>query len=123
MCYNEKNQNTENIQELADFDIEVTSYLDLMPTFVENSQPKKAYYAFSLSGIDKDKFLIEYEIISIELNGNIINNTDITYDDNNGFRLYSSDYKENNIIKLIIRNKNTDLKYQKELQVSTKKVF
>ena len=43
---------------------------------------------------------------SRDLNGGIIKSEDIIYDyDDNGFRFYSSQYKDNNIINLIIKNK------------------
>ena len=99
------------IQELTAFDISVISYLDLMPTWTENDNPLEAYFTFTLIGIEKDVFLDEYEIESIKLIGSTIRNEDIIYYyDDYGFRFYSSEYKNNNIINLIIRNKKTNIK-------------
>ena len=120
--HNRKSLNLEDIQELKNFDITVISYLDLMPTWPDNDEPKKAYFAFALNGIDKDTFLSEYEIESIALNGNSISNQEITYEDYNGFRFYSSNYENNNTIVVIIKNKNTNERYYKKLSVSTKTV-
>ena len=115
-----KSQNLKDIEELKDFDITVISYLDLMP----GANPsKKAYFAFSLNGIDQDSFLNEYEIDSIELNDNKIRNQEIVYENYNGFRFYSSSYKNDNTIIVIIKNKNTNEKYYKKLNVSTKPVY
>ena len=115
-----KSQNLKDIEKLKDFDITVISYLDLMP----GANPsKKAYFAFSLKGIDQDSFLNEYEIDSIELNDNKIRNQEILYENYNGFRFYSSDYKDDNTIVVIIKNKNTNEKYYKKLSVSTKPVM
>ena len=111
-------ENIKDMQELKDFDITVISYLDLMP----GANPsREAYFSFSLNGIDKDSFLSEYEINSIELNGNKIRNQDIIYEDYNGFRFYSLDYKDDNTIVVIIKNINE--KYYKKLSVSTKTVM
>lgn len=120
---NIRNQNSENTEELKDFDITVISYLDLMPMTSETNEPKMAYFAFALNGIDQDTFLNEYKIESIELNGSLINTKDVIYKDSNGFRFYSSNYKENNTINLIISNKNTNIKYLKKLKVSTETVM
>ncbi len=114
-----KSQNLKDIEKLKDFDITVISYLNLMPP----NPSKEAYFAFSLNGIDKDSFLNEYEIDSIELNGNKIRNQEIIYEDYSGFRFYSSDYKDDNTIVVIIKNKNTNEKYYKKLSVSTKTVM
>lgn len=114
--HNKKSLKLKDIQELKDFDITVISYLDLMP----GANPsKEAYFTFSLNGIDQDRFLNEYEIDSIELNDNKIKN-EITYEDYNGFRFYSSDYKNDNTVVVIIKNKNTNERYYKKLNVSTK---
>lgn len=121
--YNIRNQNSENTEELKDFDITVISYLNLMPMASENNEPKTAYFAFALNGIDQDSFLNEYKIESIELNGSLINTKDVIYEYGNGFRFYSSNYKKNNTINLIISNKNTNIKYLKKLKVSTKTVM
>lgn len=110
-----KSQNLKDIEKLKDFDITVISYLNLMPP----NPSKEASFAFSLNGIDKDSFLNEYEIDSIELNGNKIRNQEIIYEDYSGFRFYSSDYKDDNTIVVIIKNKNTNEKYYKKLNVST----
>ena len=56
--YNIRNQNSENTEELKDFDITVISYLNLMPMASENNEPKTAYFAFALNGIDQDLSLI-----------------------------------------------------------------
>lgn len=112
-----------NTPELTPFDITATSYLDLMPSWPKDDNPKEAYFQFNLVGIDKDTFLNEYEIESIDVNGNTINNENVIYnDDANGFRFYSSKYKDNNIINLIIKNKKTNIKYSKSLKVPTKTV-
>ena len=113
-------ENIKDMQELKEFDITVFSILDLMP----GANPsKEAYFAFSLNGIDNNRFFNEYEINSIELNGNKIRNQDIIYQDYNGFRFYTSDYKHDNTIVVIIKNKKTNEKYYKKLVVSTKKVM
>lgn len=107
---------------LTSFDITVISYVDLMPTWPENNNPKEAYFKFNLVGITKDEFLNEYEIKSIELNYCLIKCEDIMYEiDDNGFRFYSPKYKfkGNNIINLIIKNKKTNVEYTKRLKVST----
>lgn len=117
--HNIRSQNIDDIQELKEFDLTVISYLNLMPP----NPSKEAYFAFSLNGIDKDSFLNEYEIDSIELNGNKIRNQKIIYEDYSGFRFHSSDYKDDNTIVVIIKNKNTNEKYYKKLSVSTKTVM
>ena len=49
---------------------------------------------------------------------------EISYEDYNGFRFYSENYKmKNNKINLVIRNKKTGEKYSKTLKVSTETVF
>lgn len=118
--YNKKSLNLEGTQELKDFDITVISYLDLMPGANPSAE---AYFAFSLNGISKDMFLSEYEIESIELNGKKIRNKEITYEDYNGFRFYSLNYENNNTIVIIIKNKNTNERYYKKLNVSTDRVY
>ena len=118
--YNKKSLNLEDTQELKDFDVTVVSYLNLMP----GANPYgEAYFAFSLNGISKDMFLSEYEIESIELNSKKIRNQEITYEDYNGFRFYSLNYENNNTIVIIIKNKNTNKRYYKKLNVSTDKVY
>ncbi len=110
-------------QELTSFDITVISYLDLMPTGSKNDNSQEAYFKFTLVGIEKDEFIDEYEIESINLNGSTINNEDIIYDhDDYGFRFYSSNYKNNNVINLIMKNKKTNIEYSKRLKVSTETV-
>lgn len=121
--YNIRNQNQGNTEELKDFDITVISYLNLMPMASETNEPKTAYFAFALNGIDQDSFLNEYKIESIELNGGLINTKDVIYEYDNGFRFYSSNYKKNNTINLIISNKITNIKYLKKLKVSTETVM
>lgn len=112
------------IPKLTDFDISVDSWLDLMPTFPKDDNPRKAYFVFALIGIEKDEFLDGYEIESIKLNNISIKNEDIIYDiDGNGFRFYSTAYKDNNVINLIIRNKKTNIDYSKKLKVSTEVVL
>ena len=116
------NQKNDKMKKLTSFDITVISYVDLMPTWPENNNPKEAYFKFNLVGITKDEFLNEYEIMSIELNDCLIKCEDIMYEnDDNGFRFYSPKYKfkENNIINLIIKNKKTNVEYTKRLKVST----
>ena len=65
----------------------------------------------------------EYKIESIELNGRLINTKDVIYEYDKGFRFYSSNYKKNNTINLIISNKNTNIKYLKKLKVSNETVM
>lgn len=116
------NQKNDKMKKLTSFDITVISYVDLMPTWPENNNPKEAYFKFNLVGITKDEFLNEYEIMSIELNDCLIKCEDIMYEnDDNGFRFYSPKYKfkGNNIINLIIKNKKTNVEYTKRLKVST----
>lgn len=120
----DENTSNDNIQELTSFDITATSYLNSMPSWTKDDNPREAYFLFNLVGINKDTFLSEYEIESIDINGNTINNEDIIYNnDDNGFRFYSSQYKDNNSINLIIKNKKTNIKYSKILQVSTETVY
>lgn len=47
------------MEKLTSFDITVISYVDLMPTWPENNNPKEAYFKFNLVGITKDEFLNE----------------------------------------------------------------
>lgn len=118
------NEDFEKIQELVSFDIKVISYLNLMPAVFESEVSNKAYFSFSLNGSDKEAFLNTYEIESIRLNDVFIDNMEISFEDDNGFRFYSENYKmKNNKIILIIRNKNTGEKYSKTLKVSTETVF
>jgi hypothetical protein len=114
------NKNGENTKQLTQFEITVSSYVNLMPQggYVDNTT-KQASFSFGLNGINIDDFENEYEIESIKLNDNLINNSDIIYS-NNSFIIYSEEYKDNNKIELIIRNKNTNIKYLKKLEVKTK---
>lgn len=119
-----ENEDFEKIQELVSFDIEAISYLNLMPEASESEESNKAYFSFSLNGIDKETFLNNCEIESIRLNDVFIDNKEILFEDDNGFRFYSENYKmKNNKINLVIRNKKTGEKYSKTLKVSTKAVF
>ena len=110
----------ENISELGGFDFRVDSYLDLMPG-TSLYKKSKAFFIFSLEGIDNDTFFNQYKIISIKLNGKTIKNNQLIVENNNKecFRFYSKFYEDNNSIRIIIKDKNTDLKYFKELEVST----
>lgn len=118
-----ENENVEKINMLIDFDITVSSYLNLMPTVPEDNSPKKAYFSFDLVGIDKENFMKDYEIESIKLNDIYINNAEILYEEDNGFRFYSEKYKNSNNIEIKLKNKNTDEIFYKELKVKTKTVF
>jgi hypothetical protein len=113
------NKNGENTKQLTQFEITVSSYVNLMPQggYVDNTT-EQVSFSFGLNGIDIEDFEKEYEIESIKLNGNLINNSDIIYR-NNSFIIYSEEYKNNNKIELIIRNKNTNIKYLKKLEVKT----
>lgn len=116
---NTENENIEKMKELTDFNITVSSYLNLMPTVPEDGSPKKAYFRFDLVGIDKENFMKDYEIESIKLNDTYIANTDITYNDYNGFRFYTEKFNTNNVIEMTLKNKNTNELYYKELKVKT----
>lgn len=101
---------------MENFDLSAFSCLNLMP----GANPsKKAYFCFRLNGIDKANFLNKYEVENIRLNGNLIKNEDIIYKYDNGFRFYTPDFKNNNIVNMTIRNKDTNKKYLKELKVRT----
>jgi len=109
---------TDKIQELSFFDINVYSCLNLMPGPGKESH-NEAYFVFTLNGIDPNSFLNEYEIEHILLNNQQIDNEKIIYEDG-GFRFYSSHYKhENNVINLTIKEKATNVRYSKKLKVST----
>lgn len=114
--------NESDMQELKDFRITVTSYLDLMPSEGGNNRNKEAYFLFSLSGISGYEFMENYEIDSIKLNDTVIDNKKIIYEDNE-FRFYSDKYKESNELEIIIKNKKNNQKYFKNLKVSTSKVY
>lgn len=118
---NRKGKNMDGMEELKDFDMTVSSYLDLMPPVTGN---EKASFSFLLEGIDKDSFLNNYEIDSVELNETKISNQEIRFGkDTNAFGFNSSNYKDINTIVLIVKNKNTNKKYYKEIQVKTIKVY
>ncbi len=120
---NNKNNIINSAKQLNDFDINVISYLDLMPKTGENADKKEAYFSFSLIGIDKETFFNMYNIESIYLNNKLISIDDIVYSDKNEFRFYSSKYKDNNVIYIIIINKDTNERYFKKLEVKTNIVY
>jgi hypothetical protein len=124
---NKNKEEKEEIEQLTQFDITVVSYLDLMPNPMSDDYGKKeAYFSFLFDGIDIYDFENEYEIESIKLNGKLINNSDIIFlEDYGSFRIYSTKYKNNsnNKIELIIKNKNTNIKYLKKLEVKTISVY
>ena len=117
-----KNKNSEKIQKFNDFDITVRSYLDCMPPLPPNEE---ADFSFYFNGINEDScFFNNYEIESIKLNGKKIDINKITIsEDNKGFWFYSKNYKNNNTINMIIRNKITNRKKKKKITVSTSRVF
>ena len=110
-----------------DFDLSVHAILNKMPRIrLSNSatdEPLKAYFKFELDGIDKQSFLNKYEIKSINLNGKPIMNNEITYDDDNGFRFYSSNFEDFNDINLILQAKDTNKVFEKNLKAKIMKVF
>ena len=128
------NQIPKDAQELKAFDIEVDSWVNMMPMATPDGTdpgPKKALFLFTLKGIDMDDFLKNYEIESIMLNGNLINNKDIQFDNNSEFRFYSAKYKltkrldrkKKNKLLIVIKDKKTDEKYIKQMEVVTGTVY
>lgn len=119
----ENKEQTEDLKELKDFDITVESILNMMPSWPSSDAGlKEAYFWFDLSGIDPKQFFNDYEIETIELNNCKIENQKIIYE-YDSFRFYSPNYKNDNIIFLIIKNKNTNERYFKNIDVKMRVVM
>ncbi|OUM58381.1 hypothetical protein PIROE2DRAFT_16368 [Piromyces sp. E2] len=77
-------------------------------------------FLFTL-GMDQTTFLEKYEVSGVILNDKRINGLvmEYQYDKPNGFRFYSNDYKDMNILYMIIRNKETNKFYVKRFVTKT----
>lgn len=93
----------------------VFSCLDLMPTMdleiggkkYTDSHKNEAYYIISFDNMTYDEFKDKYELTQVDVNGTTCSKI---YDEGNEYgikyRVYSSNYKENNVVKLHVLNKS-----------------
>ena len=112
---NENFENFEKIEKLQDFEIVINTSYNAMP----GAESKKAYFRCYLRRIERSEFLNQYEIKSINLNGKNVKLKDIDFVDSSAslelFNFHSEYYKGSNIIKIIIEDKNTNIKYLKKI--------
>lgn len=106
----------QTIPEFNDFEITADSVYDGMPGQLKEKR-FRCIFKYPL-----DNFKENYEIVSVIFNGNPINPNNIVYY-NKEFRFYPIDYLENNEIKMILRNKETNQKYFKIFNTKLIKLF
>lgn len=115
------------LQPFTDVSINLRSWLDLMPKIVtpgEKVGPKEAYFVFTL-GIKASDFFEKYEFEYIMFNGQKIDKEKIYLQESqpNIFRVNSVYYDELNRVKFVIKNKETNQSYFKELTAELSKSF
>jgi len=110
-------KSVESLDTLKEFKISIFACLDLMPKVGKYGDPE-AYYVIDL-GMKNTEFREKYEISELTLNGYDISVDDVIYRyDSDGFRFYSVHYERGaiNHITLLIRNKETNQYYYKEIE-------
>jgi hypothetical protein len=113
-------------KKLIQFDIIGKSSVDKTPILIVDEDDVMAIFKFNLVGIENDEFFDKYEIESIKINGQLVANSECYYDDcydEPFLEINSLNYKPDNEIEIIIRDKNSDKKYLKKLAVETKYIM
>ena len=103
--------------EFTDVDITLYSWLDLMPMSIPSEDYiRPAYFVFTTE-VETSVFLEKYEVEKVMINEKEINITEVEYSSNqNGFRIDTIYYKkDSNDVRIIIRNKETNKRYLKEI--------